>query len=190
MKILLIIVIALAALLLIGGCTAYTSYTGIVAKDEAASAQWAQIDTQLQRRYDLIPNLVETVQGYAGHEKEILTTLADARRSYFSAAPSERPAAAGSVESALSRLLMLQENYPQLKANEGFLKMQDQLEGTENRIGVERGRYNEAVKELNTTLRRPFSAMVNALFARVEPRKYFEVAATAREVPKVDFGTR
>lgn len=178
------ILILIALLVGMGGCSSYSS---IVKLDEQAKGQWAQIDTQLQRRYDLIPNIVATVKGYASHEKEVLENIANARTKYFAAPDdSAKAKAAGDVERALSRLLVLTETYPQLKANEGFLKLQDQLEGTENRISVERGRYNEVVKELNAYLRSPTGLLGN-LFARVKPRDYFEVASDARSAPRVDF---
>ena len=182
------IVIGILALIVLlvgmGGCSSYGS---IVKLDEQAKGQWAQIDTQLQRRYDLIPNIVSTVKGYAAHEKEVLENIANARTKYFAAPDdSAKAKAAGDVERALSRLLVLTETYPQLKANEGFLKLQDQLEGTENRISVERGRYNEVVKQLNAYLRSP-TGMLGNLFAQVKPRDYFEVSGEARNAPRVDF---
>jgi LemA protein len=180
LAILVLIVLILGA----GGCS---TYRHIVTLDEAAQAQWAQIDNQLQRRYELIPNLVNTVKGYAAHEKEILETVAHARERYFSAkGDDERVQASAGVERALSRLLMLQETYPTLKADESFLKLQDQLEGTENRIAVERGRYNDAARELNTYIRTP-GGMLGNMLAQVKPRTYFEVTEGAREAPKVQF---
>jgi LemA protein len=137
----------------------------------------------------LIPNVVETVRGYAQHEKGVFDDIAKARESYFqSKTVNEKAENASAVESALSRLLMLQENYPTLKANEGFLKLQDQLEGTENRIAVERQRYNDAVRQLNAYIRSPTGRIGN-LVAHVEPAKYFEIPESARAVPKVDFST-
>lgn len=179
------ILVLIVLLVGMGGCSSYGS---IVKLDEQAKSQWAQVDTQLQRRYDLIPNIVETVKGYASHEKEVLENIANARTKYFSAPDDDaRAKAAGDVERALSRLLMLTETYPQLKANEGFLKLQDQLEGTENRISVERGRYNDAVRQLNGYLRSPMGVIGN-LFARVDARDYFEAAGEVRNAPRVDFG--
>ncbi len=167
---------------------AWSSYGRIVRLDEQAKTQFANVDAQLQRRYDMIPNLVETVKGYAAHEKGVFEGIANARKAYFSAPDSDAKAkASGDVERALSRLLMLQETYPQLKANEGFLKLQDQLEGTENRIGVERGRYNEAVRELNVELR-GLMAQIGNMFAKVKPREPFAADAEARSAPRVDFG--
>ena len=177
---------ALMLLTLFGGCS---SYQHVVALDESVKSQWSQVDNQLQRRFDLIPNLVETVKGYAQHEKGVFDDIARARESYFQAKTvNEKAQSAGNVESALSRLLMLQENYPTLKANEGFLKLQDQLEGTENRIAVERQRFNESAKALNTYIRGP-SGMLGNLFAHAERAQYFSIPEAAKQVPRVNFGT-
>ncbi len=178
-------VIALIAfVILIGGCSTYQS---VVSLDEGVKSQWSQVENQLQRRFDLIPNLVATVKGYAAHEKGVFDDLAQARESYFQAKTvNDKAQAASSVEGALSRLLMLQENYPVLKANEGFLKLQDQLEGTENRIAVERQRYNDAAKALNAEIRGPMGSIAN-IFAHAERAEYFKIPETAKAVPKVDF---
>ena len=171
---------------LMGGCSVYQN---VVSLDEGVKSQWSQVENQLQRRFDLIPNVVSTVKGYAQHEKGVFDDIANARQSYFQAkSVNEKAQAAGTVESALSRLLVLQENYPTLKANEGFLKLQDQLEGTENRIAVERQRYNEAVKSLNSTLRSPMGSVAN-IFAHAERAEYFKVPEAAKSVPHVDFST-
>lgn len=162
-------------------------YNRVIALNENVKNAWSQVDTQLKRRYDLIPNLVETVKGYASHEKEIFEKLAEARKGYFSAGTIEDKAkAATQVEGFLSRLLMFRETYPELKANESFLKMQDTLEGTENRISVERKRYNDAVRELNTYIK-SFYGRFFAASAGVTEAKYFEVAEAEKEVPKVKF---
>ncbi|MBA3685605.1 MAG: LemA family protein [Planctomycetes bacterium] len=180
----LLIIGAIVLILLIGGCN---SYRRIVTLDETAKGQWGNVENQLQRRYDLIPSLIETVKGYAAHESQIFTDIANARQAYFSAPTAEAKAqATGAVEGALSRLLMLQENYPQLRANESFLKFQDQLEGTENRLAVERGRYNDTVKELNAYLRSPMG-LVGNFMAQVKPREYVAAPEGARTAPKVDF---
>jgi LemA protein len=145
------------------------------------------VENQLQRRYDLIPNLIETVKGVAAQEETIFLGVAEARRSYFQAdTVAEKAEAAGDVERALSRLLLLREAYPQLRSNESFLKLQDQLEGTENRLAVERMRYNEAVRELNTFSRQLLGRLYTSL-AGVERAEYFEIEDAARAVPKVDF---
>ena len=162
-------------------------YNRVVAFDEQVNGQWAQVENQLKRRFDLIPNLVETTQGYAKHEKEIFENIANARTSYFQAkSVPEKVAAANSFESALSRLLMLQENYPNLKANESFLKLMDTLEGTENRIAVERMRYNEMVKILNTYRRTVVGRFISAI-AGVEAAEYYQIPEGQQEAPKVKF---
>lgn len=162
-------------------------YNGVIAMDEAVKAQWAQVENQLKRRYDLIPNLVETVKGFAAHEKEIFEYIAAARTKYFQAGSiGEKVEASRGLEGALSRLLLLQENYPQLKANENFLKLQDSLEGTENRIAVERMRYNDNVKVVNTYIRTFFGRFI-AAFANVSAGTYYELPAGQGEVPQVKF---
>jgi len=162
-------------------------YNGVIAMDEGVKAQWAQVENQLKRRYDLIPNLVETVKGFASHEQGIFTAIAEARTKYFSAqSVGDKVAASRGLESALSRLLMLQENYPQLKANENFLKLQDSLEGTENRIAVERMRYNDTVKMLNAYIR-GFPGSLFAGLANVQQAVYYDLPSAQEETPKVKF---
>jgi len=184
------IAIFMVALLLLGGCSVYRGYNRAVELDEQVRSRWAQVENQLQRRYDLIPNLVETVKGIAGQEKEVFLGIAESREAYFQAQQSgsvaEKAEAAEGVERALSRLLLLREMYPQLRSNENFLALQDQLEGTENRIAVERKRYNDAVQELNT-FRRKLLGRFYASLAGVEEAEYFETEAAAQEVPQVDF---
>lgn len=162
-------------------------YNRVVTMDEQVKSQWAQVENQLKRRFDLIPNLVETTKGYAKHEKEIFENIANARTKYFQAGSVEQKvAAANGFERALSRLLMLQEQYPNLKANESFLKLQDSLEGTENRIAVERKRYNDTVRMLNTYRRTVVGRFIAAM-AGVEAAQYFEVPESQQEVPGVKF---
>jgi LemA protein len=174
-------------LLLIVILVVVNGYNKAIRLDEAVAKQWAQVENQLQRRYDLIPNLVETVKGVAGQEEKIFLQLAEARKAYVNAGTvAARAQAAGGVESALARLLVLPENYPQLRSNESFLKLQDQLEGTENRLSVERMRYNEAVGELNTYTRQLGGRFFSSL-AGVQPAEYFEIAEAVRETPRVDF---
>jgi LemA protein len=164
-----------------------SGYNRSITLDEAVAGQWAQVENQLQRRYDLIPNLVETVKGVAGQEEKIFLQLAEARKAYVNAGTvAAKAQAAGGVESALARLLVLPENYPQLRSSESFLKLQDQLEGTENRLAVERMRYNDAVRELNTYTRQLGGRFFSSL-AGVRPAEYFEIAEEAREAPRVDF---
>ncbi len=171
----------------LGGCV-YSGFNKAVALDENVSSSWAQVENQLQRRFELIPNLVQTVKGVAGHEKDVFLGIAKARESYFQAKSTAAKAkSAGMLGSALSRLLVLKESYPQLKANENFLKLQDSIEGTENRLSVERKRYNDAVKQLNTFTRKLLGRLYASL-ASVEKAEYFEVSDTAKVAPKVDFG--
>ena len=151
------------------------------------ASKWAQVENQLQRRFDLIPNLVETVKGIAGQEQKVFLGIAKSREAYFQAKTvNEKARAAGSFESALSRLLVLRETYPQLKSNEAFLKLQDQLEGTENRLAVERKRYNDAVKDVNTYTR-TFLGRFYCNLAGVGSAEYFEIEEAVRETPKVNF---
>jgi LemA protein len=178
--------IVILVVVLGGGCL-YQGYNRAIQLDEAVKTQWAQVDNQLQRRYELIPNLVETVKGVAKQEEKIFLGIAEARKAYFQAdSVNEKAEAASGVERALSRLLVLREVYPELRSNESFLKLQDQLEGTENRLAVERMRYNEAVQTLNTFTRQ-FPSSFFASFAGVGPAEYFEIDEEARETPKVDF---
>ncbi|HTG00483.1 MAG TPA: LemA family protein [Nitrospirota bacterium] len=162
-------------------------YNRVIAMDEQVKSQWAQVENQLKRRYDLIPNLVETVKGYAKHEKELFENIANARTKYFQAnSVKDKIQASQQLEGVLSRLLMLQEAFPQLKANESFLKLQDSLEGTENRIAVERKRYNDDVRVLNT-YRRSFMGRFIAAFANVNEAQYYEIPQAEKEAPKVKF---
>jgi LemA protein len=162
-------------------------YNRVIAMDENVKGTWAQVENQLKRRYDLIPNLVESVKGYAKHEKELFENIAQARTQYFQAKDVKgKIKASNQLEGVLSRLLLLQERYPVLKANESFLKLQDSLEGTENRIAVERKRYNESVQVLNTYIR-TFFGRFYAMFAGVSKAEYYEVPEAEKAVPKVKF---
>ncbi len=162
-------------------------YNKVIAMDENVKASWAQVENQLKRRYDLIPNLVETVKGYAKHEKEIFENIAEARTKYFQAKDVKgKIQASNQLEGVLSRLLLLREAYPQLKANESFLKLQDSLEGTENRISVERKRYNESVQLLNTYRRTVFGRFFTTL-AGVSAAEYYKIPEGQAETPKVTF---
>ena len=162
-------------------------YNKVVATDEQVKSQWAQVENQLKRRYDLIPNLVETVKGYAKHERGTFENIALARTKYFQAnTVKDKIQASQQLEGFLSRLLMLQENFPQLKANENFLKLQDSLEGTENRISVERKRYNDNVRELNTYRRTVFGGFFASL-AHVGEAQYYEIPQAEKAVPNVKF---
>ncbi|HCJ67537.1 MAG TPA: LemA family protein [Elusimicrobia bacterium] len=176
-------VVILVVLLLVG------MYNGLVKRDVAVTTAWSQVENVLQRRADLIPNLVSSVKGYVKHEKEVLKNLADARTQYSAAKTTdEKIKAAGQMGDALSRLLVIVENYPNLKANETFNRLMDELAGTENRIAVERKRYNEAVQDLNTTIRRiPYNFIASVFGFKAKP--FFEAEKEAKAVPKVDFGT-
>jgi len=186
-----IFIVVLAVILLLGLAIFgwyINGYNKAIRLDEAVNDAWANVDAQLQRRLDLVPNLVETVKGYAEHEKELFENITKSRVKYFQA-----DSRAGQIEASnelggfLSRLLMLQEAYPDLKANQNFLALQDQLEGTENRIAVGRTRYNEAAKLLNSYAREFFGSFF-CRRAKVKPVEYFEATEQAKtEVPKVEF---
>lgn len=166
---------------------AIKEYNKVIAMDENITAQWAQVENQLKRRYDLIPNLIETVKGYAKHEKELFENIAEARTRYFQAkSVNDKISASNQLEGVLSRLLLLREAYPQLKANESFLKLQDSLEGTENRIAVERKRYNDAVKILNTYRRTVFGRFFAGI-AGVSAAEYYEIPEGEAATPEVKF---
>ena len=160
----------------------------MVVKSKAVEAQWHQVDVDLQRRADLIPNLVEAVKGYAAQEQKVFGDVAKARSALLSAqTPSERIAANAQLEGSLGRLLAIVENYPQLKSNENFLRLQDELAGTENRIAVERRRYNQTVQDYNTYIAL-FPNNVFAGWAGFKPdNAYFAATEGGREVPKVEF---
>lgn len=176
---------ALLTVLAVGlsGC----SYNRFTSQEETVKAQWSEIQNQLQRRNDLIGNLVETVKGYATQEREIFTQVAASREKLAGArTPSDAIEAANEQSAALARLLVIVENYPQLKSNETFQRLMDQLEGTENRITVARNRYNEAARNYNT-LRRSFPSNVTAKVFSFQEYPYFEAPADAQKAPKVDF---
>src|SRR6185295_6867287 len=163
------------------------SYNTFVKQEEAVKAQWAQVQNQLQRRNDLIPNLVETVKGYAQHEESVYKDIADARSRLLAAkSPEETIQAANQQTSALGRLLAVVENYPQLRANEQFNRLMDELSGTENRIATERMRYNEKIQEYNTARRR-FPANMTAKLFSFKEYPFFEAPPEAQQTPKVTF---
>jgi LemA protein len=181
-------VVAVIALIVIGTVGwGVGQYNKVITLDEQVKAQWAQVDNQLKRRYDLIPNLVETVKGYATHEKQLFENIAEARTKYFQApTTTQKIQASNQLEGMLSRLLVLKETYPQLKANESFLKLQDSLEGTENRIAVERKRYNEVAQSLNTYRRSVMGSVISSI-AGIQQAAYYEIPAAEKEAPKVKF---
>jgi len=164
------------------------AYNNIVSKHESITARWAQVDNQLQRRNDLIPNLVNTVKGYAAYEKEVFEAVTNARSQWAKAGTLEdKVKAATAVDSALSRLLFVAENYPNLKANESYLRLMDELSGSENRIAVERMRYNEAVREYNVTVRMFPGNVIAGICGYKPAAEYFKAEDKAREVPVVKF---
>lgn len=159
----------------------------LIGMDEGIKAKWAQVENQMQRRYDLIPNLVNTVKGYAAHEKEIFTQIAEARSKLAGATSvGDKIKASNSMEGALSRLLMVVENYPNLKANENFTRLMDELAGSENRMAVARKFYNESVQEYNQTIRM-FPASIVAKLSNFAKATYFQVEEAAKQAPKVNF---
>jgi len=162
----------------------------LVQKNEAVKAAWSQVDIVLQRRADLIPNLVETVKGYAQQEQTVFGDIAKARSALLSAGtPQEKIAANGQLDGALGRLLLVVENYPQLKSNENFLRLQDELAGTENRIAVERKRYNDTLQDYNTYVQQ-FPASIFAGWAGFKANEaYFTASEGSRVAPKVNFST-
>jgi len=181
-----LVVVALIALA-VGGM-----YVGrrnvMVQKNETVKSAWAQVDVVLQRRADLIPNLVETVKGFAAQEQTVFHDIASARSALLGAqTPADKIAANGQLDGALGRLLLIVENYPQLKSNENFLRLQDELAGTENRIAVERKRYNDAIQDYNTYI----GLFPNNIFAGwagfQRNNAYFAASESSREAPKVQF---
>lgn len=179
--------LALPLLLILAGC----GYNSIQTLDEQSTAAKSQIEVQLQRRADLIPNLVNTVKGYAAHEEEVFTQVAQARAGLINAVKTGDPAqmadANAGLTAGLGRLLAISEAYPQLKADQSFLRLQDELTGTENRIAVSRNDYNQAAQQYNTYIRR-FPAVLTAKVIGAKPKTYFEVTNPAnREAPTVDF---
>lgn len=176
--------ILLTATLLLSGC----SYNRFVSQEEAIKAQWAQVENQLQRRNDLIPNLVETVKGIAQQERDVFGQIAESRAKLAGArTPEETIQAANQQSAALARLLVIVENYPQLRSNESFNRLMDELSGTENRIAVERMRYNERVQEYNVS-RRQFPSNITASLFGFREYPLFNAPPEAERVPRVDFG--
>ena len=188
----LLILLGILGVFLLVGLMVYGSFTStqhqLVAKDEAVKTSWSDVDVQLQRRADLIPNLVETVKGFTKEESTVFGDIANARAGLLNARdPKAKIAANGQLDSAFGRLLALTENYPQLRSNEQFLRLQDELSGTENRIGVSRRRYNETLRDYNTFERQfPNSVWANILGFHVNDA-YFEASASARTAPTVKF---
>lgn len=181
------LIIVLVVAVLIGGYL-WSFYNGLVSQDQGIKGQWAQVENQFQRRFDLIPNLVNSVQGAMTQEKTVFSDLANARTKYAGAQTvDEKATAAGEVEGALGRLLAIIENYPQLKSIEAVQQLMAQLEGTENRIAVERGRYNELVKDYNTKVTQLPGNLLAPMFG-FSSKAYFEAAGGAEVAPVVTFG--
>lgn len=181
-------VVILIILLMFGGMYV-SSKNEMVTKNEAIKSSWSQVDVVLQRRADLIPNLVETVKGFASQEQTVFGEIARARSALLSAkTPQDKIAANGQLDGAIGRLLAVVENYPQLRSNENFLRLQDELAGTENRIAVERRRYNETLQDYNTYIGQ-FPASFFAGFAGYSRNDaYFQASEASKQVPKVNFG--
>jgi LemA protein len=183
-----IVLVVVAVIALLVGGAYVSSRNQLVTKNEAVKSAWAQVDVVLQRRADLIPNLVETVKGFAAQEQTVFHDIASARSALLGAqTPADKIAANGQLDGALGRLLLIVENYPQLKSNENFLRLQDELAGTENRIAVERKRYNDTLQDYNTFV----GLFPNNIFARwagfQRNNAYFTASESSREAPKVQF---
>lgn len=186
-----VIVLIVIVVLVLFGVGKYIGVKNtLVAKSEAVKTSWSQVDIVLQRRADLIPNLVETVKGYAKQEQTVFGDIAKARSQLLNAGtPEQKISANAQLDGALGRLLLIVENYPQLKSNENFLRLQDELAGTENRIAVERQRYNDTLKDYNVYVQQ-FPNNVFASSLGYKPNTaYFAATEGSREVPKVNFGT-
>ena len=180
----LVVILGLAALV---GIFLISPYNRLTRMDVQTEQSWAEVNNQLQRRNDLIPNLVNTVKGYATHEKELFEHIADARAKLAGATNiPEKIQASNEMTGLLSRLLVVVENYPELKANENFLKLQDELAGTENRLAVARTRYNQAVGEFNTAIRAFPSNIIAGIFG-FTAKQFFDVPESAKQVPQVQF---
>jgi LemA protein len=184
-----LIILAVVLLLGMGACSKYVSVRNdLVTQRESVNAAWSGVDVALQRRADLIPNLVSTVKGFASHETEVFKNIADARAALGGArTPSEKIAANDQLSGALSRLLVIAENYPQLKSNENFLRLQDELAGTENRIAVERRKYNETLQRYNTSIELFPNNIVAGMGGFTRNDAYFKTEPGARTTPKVQF---
>lgn len=179
--------IALSAVAMMAAVSSGCSYNTLVSQDEAIKAQWAQVENQLQRRNDLIPNLVESTKGFAQQERDVFGAIADSRAKLAGATtPEQKMAAANEQSSALARLLVVVENYPTLKSDATFGRLMDELAGTENRIAVERMRFNEAVQAYNTK-RRSFPSNITASLFSFEEATLFQAPESARVAPKIDF---
>ena len=183
-----VFVVVILILIFIAGGSYFSIRNTLVQKNEAVKSAWSQVDVVLQRRADLIPNLVETVKGIASHETEVFKNIADARAALISGrTPQEKIQANDQLSGALSRLLVVAENYPQLRSNENFLRLQDELAGTENRIAVERRKYNETLQRYNTAIQVFPNNIVASLAGFERNNAYFTTEPGARNAPKVKF---
>ena len=188
MKAAIVVLVILLILAFVLGSAFVGRRNQMAIKRETVNAAWAQVDVVLQRRADLIPNLVETVKGFALQEQKVFGDIAAARSALIGAkTPTDKIAANGQLDSALSRLLVIVENYPQLKSNENFMRLQDELAGTENRIAVERRRYNEAVQDYNTYISLFPNSLVASMAGFTRNDAYFKTEEGARQAPKVNF---
>jgi LemA protein len=188
MKIALVLLAVLIVIALICGSWFVGIRNQMAVKKEAVSAEWSQVDVVLQRRADLIPNLVETVKGYASQEQIVYGDIAKARSALIGAqTPADKIAANGQLDSALSRLLVIVENYPQLKSNENFMRLQDELAGTENRIAIERRKYNQVVQDYNTFLVTFPNSLIASMSGFTRNDAYFKTDEGSRNAPKVNF---
>jgi LemA protein len=188
MKAVILLLVIIVVLALIFGSVYVGRRNQMAIKREAVNAAWSQVDVVLQRRADLIPNLVQTVKGYAVQEQTVFGDIAAARAALVGAkTPSDKIAANGQLDSALGRLLVIVENYPQLKSNENFMRLQDELAGTENRIAVERKRYNDTVQDYNTYISLFPNSLVASMAGFMRNDAYFKTEEGARQAPKVNF---
>jgi LemA protein len=186
------IVLGVVGVLVLGAFMVFSSYVGaknaMVAKDQNVKSMWSEVDVQLERRADLIPNLVETVKGFTKEESTVFGDIANARAGMLNAqGPQAKIAANGQLDSAIGRLLLLTENYPQLRSSEQFMRLQDELSGTENRIGVARKRYNDAIQDYNTFILQFPNSIWAGMAGFKQNDAYFTASPTAREVPAVKF---
>jgi LemA protein len=188
MKVVLIVLAVIVLVVLMVGGSLMGTRNELVTEREAVNGAWSQVDVALERRADLIPNLVETVKGYAKHEETAIDSVTSARAALGGAkTPADKIAANSQLDTALSRLLVVVENYPNLKANENFLRLQDELAGTENRIAVERRKYNETVQKYNTDIALFPKNIAASMFGFQRNDAYFKAEGAEREVPKVKF---
>ena len=188
----LLAVLGFVGLLVVGvlmaGCSYVSSKNTMVEKDQAVKASWSEVDVQLERRADLIPNLVETVKGFTKEENSVYAEIAQARTGLMNAqTPQDKIAANGQVDSALTKFLVLTENYPQLRSSDQFMRLQDELSGTENRIGVARKRYNDAIQDYNTYILQFPNSIWAGMAGFKQNEAYFKASESARQVPGVKF---